>query len=642
MMGLSTDQLSVASLNRTISKLTGIFKPPDSLTVSEWAEKHRYMSRESSAENGRWKNSRTPYLVEIMDSVTNPLVRHIVLASSSQVGKSELENNIIGYIIDEDPGSILFVFPTVIDAKEFSKLRIAPMIRDCPTLRAKVKQTTQRDSGNTILQKAFPGGILTCCGSNEAHALASKPIRYVFGDERDRWATSAGKEGDPWLLVMARQTTFYNAKAIEVSTPVLKGSSQIESAYYGGTMERWHSQCPHCGNYHEITWNDIHYDYDEKEVRRQTTFNVKRVWYVCPECGCISSESEMKKAPAKWVAENPDAIKNGTRSFWLSAFVSQWSKWENIVLQYLQAQGNSLKMQVVYNTIFGLPWENRDSTMTEDDLMQRRELYEAELPEGVLVLTAGVDTQKDRMEYLVRGWGQGGESWDIERGWVMGAANDDATWQTLDDVLFDRVWHYHDGIGRKLKYCFVDEAGLYTHYVRKQCSARLSKNVYCIIGANEADAPYIPNKPKQMQILDAHERVIGQCWQYRIGVSSGKQNIFDELAVADPGPKYRHFPLNDHFDYDFFKSLLSEQLVYDDTKVHPWKWEKIPGHKRNEMLDCSNYAGAAFLCAPVNLDAEEAALRHLREDKTANKQAVPPPKRSRLARKPKHDYYNDW
>ena len=180
---------NVQRLNAVVAKVMAGMKPPENLTVTEWAEKRRRLSTESSAEPGPWRTSRTPYLREPMNAFTDPRVRRIVMVAASQVGKSELELNIIGYIIDEDPGSILFVHPTTIDAKEFSKLRIAPEIRDCPMLRRKVAAPKSRDSGNTVLQKTYPGGILTMCGSTEAHALASKPIRYVLGDERDRWAT---------------------------------------------------------------------------------------------------------------------------------------------------------------------------------------------------------------------------------------------------------------------------------------------------------------------------------------------------------------------------------------------------------------------------------------------------------------------
>lgn len=296
-----------ARLNAAISKAVAAMRPPEKLTVSEWADKHRRLSPESSAEVGQWRTSRTPYLKEPMDAFNDPKIRHIVLVSSSQVGKSEMINNMLGYIIDQDPGSILFVHPTTIDAKEYSKLRIAPMIRDCKTLKAKVADPKSRDSANTILQKAYPGGILTMCGSTEAHALASKPIRYIFGDERDRWATSAGNEGDPWELATARQITFYNAKSVEVSTPTIKGASAIEAAYADGTMERWKTKCPHCGEYEEITFENIRFEKEETKVGNEKTYKITRLFYICPRCGGISNEAEMKRQPAKWVAENPDA-----------------------------------------------------------------------------------------------------------------------------------------------------------------------------------------------------------------------------------------------------------------------------------------------------------------------------------------------
>ena len=304
---MMSDNAAIDRLNALVAKIVAVIRPPPNVSVSEWATQNRILSPEASAEQGRWRNSRTPYLVEVMDAYSDPHVHHLVVVASSQVGKSEFENNVIGRTIDVDPGSILFIHPTAGDAAEYSKLRIAPMIRDCPTLRSKVAKNKSRDSGNTILQKSYPGGILTMCGSTEAHALASKPIRYVLGDERDRWAASAGTEGDPWELAMARQTTFYNAKAVEVSTPTIKGHSAIAKSYVKGTMERWVSQCPHCKGFHELRWEDIRYEYDTIEVHGEKTYKVNDVWYLCPECGCISDEVTMKRAPAHWQAENPAA-----------------------------------------------------------------------------------------------------------------------------------------------------------------------------------------------------------------------------------------------------------------------------------------------------------------------------------------------
>ena len=548
--------------------------------MTEWAEQNRRLSAESAAEPGPWRTERTPYLREPMNAWTDPKIRHIVMVAASQVGKSEFLNNCIGYVIDQDPGSILFVHPTTIDAKEYSKLRIKPMIRDCPTLRKKVSDPKSRDSGNTILQKTYPGGILTMCGSTEAHALASKPIRYVLGDERDRWALSAGNEGDPWDLAMARQTTFYNAKSGEVSTPTVKNASAIEAAYATGTMERWKSRCPHCGEYHEIQWADIRFEHDEIIVAGKKTYKVRSVCYACPGCGCISTEAEMKRAPARWEADNPAAYEQGTRSFWLNAFVSQWASWESIILKYLNAIGSTRKMQVVYNTCFGELWEDRGDLEDEDSLMARREEYPAELPEGVLVLTAGVDTQDDRMEYEIVGHGHFGETWGIEKGIIMGRPDDDAVWAQLDELVFDRVLRFENGVGLKMSMSFVDEGGHFTQEVRMQCRARLGKKVFCIKGMPGSDKPYTAPPKKQKIIIK--QTAVGTCWQYQIGVDSGKEVIMDNLRVQTPGAKYCHFPKRDDYGSGYFTGLLSEVKVYDPNKKQPWQWKKIPGHERNE------------------------------------------------------------
>lgn len=641
-----------ARLNKAMRKALSGMTPPDDLTVSQWAEAKRRLSAESAAEPGPWRNERTPYLREPMDAFTDPKVRHIVMVAASQVGKSEFINNCIGYVIDEDPGSILFIHPTTIDAQEYSKLRIAPMLRDSPALRQKIAAPKSRDSHNTILQKAYPGGILTMCGSTEAHALASKPIRYVFGDERDRWATSAGNEGDPWDLAMARQTTFYNAKAVEVSTTTIKNASAIEAAYYTGTMERWNSKCPHCGEYHEIRWSDIRFEYDENIVSHKKTYKIRTVYYTCPGCGCISTEAEMKRAPAKWIAENPDAYSQGTRSFWLNAFVSQWASWETIVLKYLSALGSTKKMQVVYNTCFGEPWEDRGDIEDEDSLLARREDYgknendePIELPPGVLVLTAGVDTQDDRLEYEIVGHGHFGETWGIEKGIVMGRPDDEATWGKLDEVVFDRIFHFENGVGLRVSMSFVDEGGHFTQSVRMQCRARIGKKVFCIKGMAGQDKPYI-SPPKKQKII-VNQIAVGTCWQYQIGVDSGKEIIMDNLRVQTPGQKYCHFPKRDDYGSAYFTGLLSETKVYDPNKKQPWSWKKIPGHERNEPLDCRNYALAAFKALPKNLDEIDRQL------KAASGARVPAPPSTGVA-SPKrttrrtgagsrlNDFYEDW
>ena len=636
----ATANRAARRLMKAISKGLAGMQPPENLTVTEWAECKRYLSTEASAEPGLWRTSRTPYLRAIMDAFTDPKIRHIVFVAASQVGKTEVINNIIGYIIDQNPGSILFVHPTTIDAREFSKLRIAPMIRDSPAVRRRISAPKSRDSGNTLLQKTYPGGILTLCGSNEAHALASKPIRYVFGDERDRWAQSAGTEGDPWELAMARQTTFYNAKAVEVSTPTIRGSSNIAKSFAKGTMERWKSQCPHCGEFHEIQWKDIRYEAEETVVNHERTYTVHDVFWICPGCGCVSEEAVMKKQPAKWVADNPAAYANGVRSFWLNAFVSPWARWESICLKYQNALGDTGKMQVVYNTCFGQLWEDRGDTQDPDTLLGRREVYEAELPEGVLVLTAGVDTQDDRMEYEIVGHGHFGETWGIEKGIIMGRPDDPATWDSLDMMVFDRVLRFKDGLGLKVSMSFVDEGGHFTEWVRQFCRNRVGKKVFCIKGFPGADRPFT-SPPKKQKII-IKNRYLGTVWQYQLGVDSGKQIIMDNLKVQAPGPKYCHFPLRDDYGAMYFHGLLSEHLVPEGKVRQRWVWTKIQGHERNEPLDCRNYALAAFKVLPVDLDAVDRRLKVARGKRPTTEEPPRPAPKRRGPVKPKDTGYDDW
>lgn len=604
------------AVDRTFSKAFDNYTPPEPLTVSTWAEKHRVLSRESSAEAGPWRNARTPYMVEPMDAFNDPRVREIAIVAPSQVGKSEVELNVIGYIIDQDPGSTLYVQPNLDDAKKFSRLRIAPMFRDCPRLRAKVAEVKSRDSGNTVLQKTFPGGMLTIVGSQSPSALASTPARYVLGDEIDRWALSAGTEGDPWSLAAARTTTYYNAKMVAVSTPTIKGFSRIEKLYNDGTMEQWSSQCPDCGEWHSIRFEDIRFEHEEIKAGKATTYKVDSVLWCCPSCGCVHTEEQMRAQPAKWIAQNPEAIARGRRSFWINAFSSPWRRWDAIVLGFLESRKDPEKLKVFYNTTLGELWEDRGDLVDEDEMMARREDYgnredgtPVELPDGVLVLTCGVDTQDDRLEYEVVGWGHHLESWGIKKGIIMGDPNDDEPWERLDEVV-SHVYRFKDGKGLTISLTFVDSGGHKTQSVYRHCRERIHRRVFAIKGQGGDGIPL--TKPPSKVKLVVNGRAIGQVWLYSLGVDAGKATIMSALKVQEAGPKFCHFPRGEWQGYDlaFFNGLLSEKLVMKSERGRTrWAWEKLPGHERNEALDCRNYALAALRVLDPDMDAVERRLR---------------------------------
>lgn len=578
-----------------------------------------------------------------MRAFTDPKVRRIVVAACSQVGKSELELNIIGSIIDQDPSSILYIQPTVEEAKKFSKMRVAPMFRDCPTLRRKVRDVKQgRDSTSaTILQKSFPGGILTMTGSNVASSLASMPIRYVIGDERDRWALSAGLEGDPWELALARQATFYNAKSVEVSTPTIRGASNIERSYEEGTQERWCHKCPNCGEWSEINFDTIRFKPLKHESNNIITWDIEgEVTWACPSCEERFNEATMRRQPAKWIAENPIAYElKGTRSFWINAFASPWKSWYEIAVKFLQAKDDPRRLQVVYNTLLGELWEDRGDIQTEDVLMARREDYgktedgrQVDCPDGVLVLTMGVDTQDNRLEYEVVGHGLYGETWGIERGVISGSPANSTTWERLDGVM-NRPYLYKDGRTIRVSAICVDSQGHFTNEVYAYCRQRQNRGVLAIMGKGGETIPYT-SPPKRRPIND--NKLI-TCWLYTLGVDAGKESIMDALLVQEPGANYCHFPLHLSAGYDmqYFSGLLSEHKVQSMTSSqYRWKWEKIPGHERNEPLDCRNYAMAALRIMKPDLFRLKREFVGASKPKKTKKPKVKSPKRDPLA--------NDW
>lgn len=635
------------SVDRTVAAAFGNFRPPEDLTVSQWAAKHRVLSRESSAEAGPWRNERTPYMVEPMDAFTDPKVREIAIVAGSQTGKSEDQLNTIGYIIDQDPGSTLYVQPNLDDAKKFSRLRIAPMFRDCARLRAKVSEVRSRDAGNTVLQKTFPGGMLTIVGSQSPSALASTPARYVLGDEIDRWALSAGTEGDPWELAKARTTTFYNSKMVAVSTPTIKGFSRIEKLYNDGTQERWCSLCPDCGAWHDIQFDNIKFDFETVKVGRTKTYVVNSVLWCCPSCGCVHTEKEMRAQPAKWVANNPAAYEQGRRSFWINAFSSPWRSWDKIVVGFLEAKNDPQKLKVFFNTVLGELWEDRGDLDDEDTMLSRREDYgtredgsPVELPEGVLVLTCGVDTQDDRLEYEVVGWGHYKENWGIKKGIIMGDPNDDEPWLRLDDVI-SHVYRFANGRGLTISMTFVDSGGHKTQSVYKHCRSRLNKRVFAIKGQGGDGVPY--TKPPSKVDIVVNGKAVAKTWLYSIGVDAGKADILKgSLRVLEPGPKYAHFPRNPDAGYDaqYFSGLLSEREVMKSERGRTrMVWEKLPGHERNEALDCRNYAQAAFRVLDPDMDAVERRLRGTAEQQAT---AQPTPKKRRGAVKNSVAGGDDW
>lgn len=601
-------------------------KPPKLQSVSEWADSNRILVSESSSEPGRWRTDRAPYQKEIMDAFTQPGIWEIVIMASAQVGKTELELNMMGRAIDVDPGPMLFIQPTDGFAEDFSKRRIAPMIRACPALQRKVYEAKSRDAGNTITMKTFPGGSVAFTGANSPTELAGRPVRYVFMDEIDRFPSSAGTEGDPLELAERRTETFrHNRKVVKTSTPTVKGASKIEKAYMTGTQEEWHTECPHCKTYSFIRFDNIKFDKEEyKDEGGERNYHVRNVRWQCPACQGETKEYDTKRCPAKWVAKNPEAIEAGVRSFRLNAFMSPWSDWTDICRSFLKAHDDPELLKVFVNTMLGESWETRDRSGAPEMLHNRREIYNAEVPTGVLVMTMGIDTQDNRLEYEVVGWGREEQSWGIAKGVIPGRADAPEVWSEIDDLL-DREWKLPNGMKMRILASFMDSGGHFTQDVYSECAKRQVKRLYAVKGEG-GDKPYV------RLMKSGNEK--SKATKFIIGVDSGKEAIMYATSVMEPGPRYMHFP-KDYtcgYDIEYFRGLVSEKMVLHrrmgQTVV---SWEKT--YERNEPLDCRNYARAAYKYFRWNFDKMEQILSGKEEAKVETRKQAEKRKRSRVLSK---------
>lgn len=572
-------------------------RPLPNLSVSDWADQYRMLSSESSAEPGRWRTDRAPYQRDIMDAFTDLRIRRVVVMSCSQVGKSDVMNNVIGRFAHLAPAPILMIQPTEDMAQDYSKSRIAPMIRDTKALRDIFRDVKSRESGNTILSKLFPGGRLIMGGANSPAGLASRPIKILLADEVDRFPDSAGTEGDPVDLAAKRMTTFWDRTMGLFSTPTNAGESRIEVEYLDGTQEEWQHQCPNCGEYHLLTHRSMVMDTETvKDGRKKEHTHVKSVSWRCPDCGFTFSENEMRRQPQKYVAKNPTAIRNHVRSFFVNCWASPWISWADVMQEWVDAKGDPEREKVVVNTRFGEPYERTRSYDDIDKLMARREPYNAELPDGVLILTAAVDVQDNRLEYEIVGWGEEEECWGIKKGIILGAPDTPAVWRQLDEQL-DREYHFADGTGLLVARTFIDSGGHYTSEVYRYSLLRLARQRFAVRGSSTMGVPII------------HKYSKAQAYRGRtiplvlIGTDSGKQYVMDRLAIDVPGPRYFHFPLdkseqdavneilwNRGYDEIYFQGLTAEEKQPQKRNGSiVYRWVNVAKDHRNEPLDLRVY-----------------------------------------------------
>lgn len=591
------------------------------------------LAREAGSTSGKWRTSTVEVARGPMLAVTEPGVHTITAMVATQLLKTSLLENTLGYFAHLDPSPMLLVQPKEDAAEQFSKERITPMVRSTPVLREIIGSAKTRRADETLLYKSFPGGFLALAGAGSPDNLARRPVRVVMYDEVDKYPIT--REGDPIALGDERMATFANWLSVRVCSPTVSDESRIDASYQDSDQRKASVACPHCEHRQFLSFDHIRWDKAEDGTHKPETARV-----YCDGCGVGWSEGERLRALAtiRWHQTRPFTC-CGERSVPLDAYEAAakrgagaeavWDWWESdrhavyrarcphcsgwpvpnehagfqagkefspwpkdappkFAAKWLAAKDDENLRQVWVNTQRGLPYRlTAGREVKLDALLTRRETWSAKVPEGVALLTAGIDVQDSRLECEIVGWGRDEESWSIDYQQFDGDPGDPEVWERLDAHLRER-WRRADGREFAVEAACVDSGGHHTQAVYSFSKARLGRRIWAIKGASERNGQRSPVWPAKRP---TNKGKVG----FRpivIGVNAAKDAIADRLARSGHGPGYMHFP--DDRDLGYFQQLTAERQSVKTISGRKFRiWEPISG-RANEALDCRVYAYAAL------------------------------------------------
>ena len=600
------------------TRTTALWAPPERLNVAQWAEKYRELPKGSTAEPGRWRNSRLPYLTEIMESFTDPTSGGTVMQLAIQMGKTETLLNLIGYVIDIAPAGVLVKYPTLENAKKFSQKKLAPMINSCPRLSAKVNPSRSRDSGNTIFDKLFPGGSVTLIGANSAAGTRAQSCKWILQDEID--VDRPNSEGDPINQADGRAENFHDAGFVKASTPTISGASRIQQ-YFDESDRRFRFvRCPRCSEEQILKWANVRWTWPKPDGTTES--DPERAVYVCDKCQAEWSDFERVRAvmAGRWIALSPG---RRIRGFHLSGLYKIMGRkrgfksyLHEFVEKFLEAKkGGPDRLQFWTNTFLAETWAVELKRLESDVVRLRCETYGPELPKPVLVLTCSVDVQGDRLEAYVKGWGLGFESWAITLKFFMGDPHKPDVWRALDEFLQEE--YLHPVAGKVRVACTVIDSGGQSNdqgfaipvyrFVGPRQPTEFGPGVYAIKGSSQPGASLVSNRrPKK-----------GICLKI-VGTSTAKTTVHARLNLSEPGPRFMHYPKGSGFDDEWFAQLAAEGVREVKKKGFTHiEWHKL--RNRNEGLDLEAYQLAAI--EVLNPDLAAIAEKH----RAMSKEPEPPP-----------------
>jgi phage terminase large subunit GpA-like protein len=605
MRRMLSDIASSAPAEGLAEKFGQCLMATEELPVSQWADAHRVLSSRAAAEPGPYRTARTPYLRAIMDDLgANSPVQRVVLKKAAQIGASEAGNCWIGTIIDQAPGPVMIVQPTVELAKRYSNQRIAPLFDESERLHSRIRPARSRDSGNTMLLKEFLGGVLIITGANSAAGLRSMPVRYLFIDEVDAYPGDIEDEGDPVSLARARLRTFsFRAKEFIASSPKLKGASRISREYDNSDQRKYFVPCPLCEEMQILEFSRLRWQPGRPDT----------VLYRCPACeGSFAEHHKGAMLEAGEWRATAAASDPTTHGYHISGLYSPagWLGWADIVREWEAAAGDADARKTFVNTVLGEEWEEEaDSVPDWERLYERREDWPyATVPERGLFLSAGADVQQDRIEIDIWAWGRGLESWLVEHIVLVGDPGQAEIWGGVTELL-GHTWEHATGARMALQRLAID-TGFATQAVYRWARQQDRTMVLPMRGVGAYDRLVPVSGPTKVEILGSGQKLKRGLNLWTVSVSFFKKEFYKHLALSKPTREqlavgltfpagYVHLP--EIVSDEWIKQLVAEQQVIVRSRrgfATRTEWRQL--RPRNEALDCRTYARAAVWLAGVD------------------------------------------
>lgn len=570
------------SAARVINATRGrAFAPRKTQTVSEWSDAERYLSKKGSAEPGPWRTDRNPPLREPMDCLSSrSTVRDIVLQFPIQFGKTEVAVNALGYIMDQAPGPIMVCLPGEVSQKKWINQKLNPMIEETPAVQRALTSINSRDSSNTKDFKDFIGGQLYIEHAGSPARLKSTTVKYLIVDELTEFAGNLSTGDDPLMMLEDRTSAFpATYKRLYISSPGIKGVCRTDELYQKSDQRKFFMPCPHCADLIIFEWSGLHWNKDGSHVR-----------YVCPECACEIEEHHKTDMIQKgrWVATNPGPALRGYHINALYYQIGLGPRWATLVEMFLQAHNDPARLKTFLNSRLAEAWEDPSMRAVKLNVIaDRAEPYRLRVaPLGVCAITAGVDTQDNRLAVQIVGWGKGMACWVLDYIELMGDPADDAVWVALTELLNRPIEHIN-GHSLSIQATAIDGGGHRTEAVKDFVRRRMVRRPMVIFGAVPNNAPVL-SRPKAQDVNWRGQYNKRGVMIQHVGTVAVKNVLFGRMSTdgdKDYSARLLHF--SEDLPKEYFTGIVSETF---NPRTNRFETKR---GARNESLDTLVYAYAA-------------------------------------------------